>query len=71
MPWPSHGRGPAPPSSANRDRGIFDVHTGARSISRGKVYYLYDPLGAAAEWKRQILAAVGDFESLQLPPQKK
>jgi serine/threonine protein kinase len=50
--------------SAARDRGIFDIHTGAKSSSQGRVYYLYDPLGAAAAWREAILSAKAEALAL-------
>ena len=44
-------------STARHDRGKFDIKTGMKSTSRGKVFYLYDILGAAQEWKEAIESA--------------
>lgn len=55
---PGWGRGTAGGgAAASRDRGIFDIHTGAKSSSSGRVFYLFDPLGAADEWAEAILLA--------------
>lgn len=51
------GRGTGAGAAASRDRGIFDIHTGAKSPSSGRVFYLFDPLGAADEWAEAILLA--------------
>jgi len=43
--------------SKRHERGKFDIKTGSKSSSRGKVYYFYDVLGAAKDWKDAIEAA--------------
>ncbi len=45
------------PRAVSRALGIFDIHTGLNSSSAGRTFYLYDPLGAAAEWRDAILMA--------------
>lgn len=62
LPAPALPLASQPPFS--RERGIFDIHTGNKSSSGGRIYYLYDPLGAAAAWREAIMTA--KTEALEL-----